>query len=360
MKNAILLTFLLFFTTVVSANPQQEKIDWTPTFKQGLNISHWMAQHFEGKYADPYRFSEKDAKWVAKHGFDHIRIPVDGRILISVEGKLIHELMESFDNALGWARKYELGVILDMHYMPGAEFLVAAEDNKLWADESLQAAVASMWSQIAEKYINVGNFLRYEVLNEAVAPTSEMVNDLNKLIVKAIRKVDATRIIYVSSNHFGKFEYAEDVYVFKNDPNVHYMFHTYEPLIFTHQKAPWSDHVEFYQEKVTFPFKIDNLHEYFPEGFPELVYNGKLIDESFIDKRFEKLAKWAKKHNAEVIVSEFGAYNPVDDTSAERYVRAVKNASERHGFGWTIWDYKGDFAVRKDGKTTRIWKGLFK
>ena len=94
MKYSILSIFILFFVTMISANAdtQQEKLDWSPTFKRGVNISHWMAQHFPGKYADPYRFSEADAKWIAKHGFDHVRIPVDGRILMSVEGKLIGAL----------------------------------------------------------------------------------------------------------------------------------------------------------------------------------------------------------------------------------------------------------------------------
>lgn len=360
MKYSILSIFILFFVTMISANAdtQQEKLDWSPTFKRGVNISHWMAQHFPGKYADPYRFSEADAKWIAKHGFDHVRIPVDGRILMSVEGKLIHELMEPFDQSLDWAKKYKLGVILDMHYMPGAHFLVAAEDNKLWADKNLQATVKSMWSQIAKKYINVGDFLRYEVLNEAVAPTSEMVNDLNKMIVAAVRKVDTTRIIYVSSNMWGSFELAEEVHVFKDDPNVHYAFHTYEPLIYTHQHAHWSPHTKYYSKDLDFPFKVTDLDKYLPADSAELVYNNRLIDEKFIDEKFDKLGDWAKRNNAQVLVTEFGVIN--DAPSTERFIRAIKDASERNNFGWTIWDYKGDFAVRSNGKPTAVWRGLFK
>lgn len=94
-KNILLLfiLLLLFSMQSVSAKCNYE-------FKKGLNISHWLAQHFEGKYADPFRFSSQDAKWAAENGFDHIRIPVDGRILLSTEGKLITELLEPFDLAL--------------------------------------------------------------------------------------------------------------------------------------------------------------------------------------------------------------------------------------------------------------------
>jgi len=346
--------------TSTTANAQQEKLDWTPTFKQGINISHWMAQHFPNKYADPYRFSEADAKWIAKNGFDHVRIPVDGRILVSVEGKLIHELMEPFDKALDWARKYELGVILDMHYMPGAHFLASAEENKLWADKELQATVKSMWAEIAQKYINVGSFLRYEVLNEAVAPTSEQVNNLNKMIVAAVREIDPTRIIYVSSNQQGSFELAEEVYVFKDDPNVHYAFHTYDPMLFTHQHAAWSKHTEYYTKDVSFPFKITDLDKYFPEDSDYLAYNNKLIDEKLIDEKFDKLGEWSRRNNVQVLITEFGVINAADDPSTERFLRATRIASERNNFGWTVWDYKGDFAVRLDGKKTAVWRGLFK
>ena len=47
-------------------------------------------------------FSAADAAWIAEHGFDHVRIPIDGRILIGLEGKLIHELLEPLDQALAW------------------------------------------------------------------------------------------------------------------------------------------------------------------------------------------------------------------------------------------------------------------
>lgn len=72
-----------------------------------------------------------------------------------------------------------------MHYLPGAHFLVKAEENRLWKDLTLQDTAASMWQQISGKYKNVGSILRYEILNEAVAPEHEMVNILNRKKVLA-------------------------------------------------------------------------------------------------------------------------------------------------------------------------------
>ena len=52
------------------------------TFKRGVNISHWLSQN-EGSltYAAPW-FGEGDVEWIAKQGFDHIRLPVDFRALL--------------------------------------------------------------------------------------------------------------------------------------------------------------------------------------------------------------------------------------------------------------------------------------
>lgn len=330
------------------------------TFQKGVNISHWMAQHFEGKYADPWRFSESEAKWIAEHGFDHVRIPVDGRILLSVEGKLINELMEPFDRALIWAKKYHLGVILDMHYLPGSEFLKSAEENALWRDPQLQNVALSLWKQLAEKYLPYRDILRFEVMNEAVAPKHSDVNALNEKLVTAIRGIDKDRILYVTANEWGMFKNAEFVHVFKDDPNVQYVFHYYEPIIFTHQNAPWVPYlIDYYTKAVSFPDKLTDLDKYFPKGSPMLVFNNVELDAGFINNDFDRLGAWAKRNKVQVLISEFGVINRADADSARRWVAALTSAAERNGFGLTIWDYKGDFRVNDNGKPTANWEGLF-
>lgn len=329
------------------------------SFRKGVNISHWMAQHLEGKYADPRRLSETEVEWIVRQGFDHVRIPVDGRILMSIEGKLIDELMEPFDDALSWTEKHGLGVILDMHYLPGAEFLVPAEENALWRDERLQNIAVSLWKQLAEKYKVHDDWLRFELLNEAVAPRHSDVNSLNEKLVSAVRSIDKNRVVYVSANEWGMFKNAEHVKVFEDDKNVHYAFHYYEPLIFTHQKASWSEHTQYYKESVQFPGTLSNLDRYFPKGHHMLDLNGVELNAGQIDEDFDDLGTWAKKNGVQVQVSEFGVIRQADADSARRWVSAITHAAERNGFGLTIWDYKGDFRVNKDGKPTPQWEGLF-
>ncbi len=351
-----------FFATVALATTiTLTAVAQTPAFKRGVNISHWLGQHAPGKYATSERFSPADAVWIAEHGFDHVRIPVDGRILISLEGKLIHELLEPFDQALKWCEANDLGVILDMHYLPGNEFLNDAADNALWTDPALRAAAASLWRQIAVKYHDVGPWLRYELLNEAVAPKNEDLNILNQLLVDAIRKVDADRVLYVSSNRWGQFQTVPDLRLF-DDPNVHYALHTYEPFFFTHQAAPWTPLRDIPAGSITFPgeFTVPAEGPLAETGSDPAAPRHLTFDRSTLAAHYAPVMTWAKEHGVQVLITEFGTFRVADAQSTINWTRANVELCEKAGFGWTVWDYKGGFAVRgADGEPTAVYRGLF-
>jgi hypothetical protein len=65
-----------------------------------------------------------------------------------------------------------------------------------------------------------------------------------------------------------------------------------------------------------------------------------------IDKEIAAIASWAKKHNVNVTCNEFGVYRRVA-SSVDRaaWIRDVRNALEKYGIGWTMWDYQGSFGV---------------
>lgn len=57
-------------------------------------------------------------------------------------------------------------------------------------------------------------------------------------------------------------------------------------------------------------------------------------------------AAWAARHNVRIICTEFGVYRRwarPDDRA--RWIGDVRVALERHGMGWTMWDYAGDFGI---------------
>ena len=52
--------------------------------------------------------------------------------------------------------------------------------------------------------------------------------------------------------------------------------------------------------------------------------------------------------------NEFGVYRAyVNPDDREAWIHDVRTVLERHGVGWTMWDYSGSFGVvsKKDGRS---------
>ena len=329
-------------------------------FKRGVNISHWLAQfHDQRPYAGTW-FTSDDVDWIRVQGFDHIRIPVDGRVWAERDGPLLEAKVLPFDRALGWAEKAGLGVILDMHYLPGASFEPTSQENQVFTDRALQDSVAGFWARVARRYAGVGNGLRFEILNEPVAAKDADLNVFNRRMLAAIRESNPNRVVYITSNRWSHFDRVAALEV-PEDKAVAITLHFYEPFVFTHQRANW---MEFSPDMplVRFPGVVPDLTGSAPEGHWILENAGKVLSFAEIEEAFERVRTWVadRAPGREVHIGEFGAYRPGADEDRRYYAACVRAAAERRGWGWAVWDYRGGFAVRDEqGRGTPVLEGLF-
>ncbi|RME68376.1 MAG: hypothetical protein D6781_11130 [Verrucomicrobia bacterium] len=335
--------------------------DTTFTFRRGVNISHWLSQLGGDRTYGADWFDEEDVAWIAAQGFDHLRLPVDGRLWLREDGTLDTAKTAPFERAMGWARQHGLGTILDMHFLPGADFNPDIQDNTLFTDPEKMQRVAAFWRQVAERYAGEGPWLRFELLNEPVAAENDQVNTFNRVMIAAIRESNPTRPIYITSNRWSHWENVKDVDM-TDDPNVFLTFHFYEPFIFTHQRASWAS-MPPDMPIIPFPGTVPDLSGYFEEGAWQLEWSGReLTIEEHIEKPFAAVEAWVREHAAgrEVLLGEFGAYLPASAESKRAYTGAVRAGCEARGWGWAVWDYMGGFAVRDpQGNPTPILEGLF-
>lgn len=332
----------------------------TFTFKRGVNVSHWLSQNFDHRpYAADW-FDEEDVAWIASQGFDHLRIPVDGRLWRKNDGSLDEEKIAPFVRALAWARGHGLNVILDMHFLPGASFDPTNQENAVFTDTALQEEVAAFWEKLAARFKDEGDYLRFEILNEPVAQQNAELNPFNARMLAAIRKTNPTRIVYLTSNRWSSFDTVTDV-VLPDDPLIALTLHFYEPFVFTHQRASWVP-LPPDMPLIKFPGRVPDLSKTkIPaDHFVQYSSNTELTVDQ-IDEAFAKVATWADQHlkGRELYIGEFGAYDVADADSRRNYVKAVTAAAERHGWTWAVWDYQGGFAIRApNGKPTAILEGL--
>jgi len=349
MKPAVLPRWLLpslgLAISLLPMNTPAAPAPAAPTFRQGVNICHWLSQCFDRPFAGDW-FTEKDVAWIAAQGFDHIRYPIDARLWLAADGSLDPAKIKPFENAIMWTRRHHLGIILDVHFLPGADFNDGG-DGRAFVDPVMQDRAVEIWRQIAKRFAAEPADLRFEIINEPVAPENAQLNVLNRRALAAIRESNPTRTVYVTSNKWSIFSTVNDLEV-PADPNVAITVHFYEPVAFTHQNAPWV-FAKTGVPAVRFPGTVPDLTAFVTPGSQLLQFNGRTLSvEKDIDAAFDGLAKWAqqKAPGREILLGEFGVYKDADPASMRNWMRAVLAACRRHHISWTQWGYKsGEFGV---------------
>jgi endoglucanase len=325
------------------------------SFKRGVSIAHWLAKVYDPAGPGAPWFQEADVRWIAGQGFDHLRIPIDGRWVWRADKTLDEERLAPLVRALHWARDLGLGAVVDMHFLPGGTYDRDVQDPAIFTDASARAEAALFWTQFARRFADEGPYLRFELVNEPMAPENRQLNDLNEALIKAIRSVDSRRFLYVTSNLSSVFATLPDVRV-PSDTRVGVIVHYDEPEVFTHQRAAWKQCPPD-MPVVTFPGRVPDLRKLFPPD--HFAYKASMTELTVdrIEADFTAAQAWLSAHapGREVYLGEFGVYETAPADSRRRYIRAVSQAAAKRGWGWAVWSYNGTFTVRdKQGNPTPV------
>jgi endoglucanase len=354
-----LASFFLLAATLPAAT--SVALPANPTFQHGISVGHWMAKMRSGQpYGGPW-FGRDDVAWIAQQGFDHVRWPVDGRLWLLPDGSLDEAKIARFLEAVIWARDHGMSSVLDMHFLPGGGTYDANnQDLAIFTDEKARSKAAEFWGKVAQRLAGEGAWLRFELVNEPMAPRHDQLNALNLALLAAVRTADRQRVVYLTSNLSSSFATLADVTV-PDDRNVAIVLHYDEPMIFTHQRASWKQ-LPANMPPVNFPGVVPDLTKLVPpDHFAAKVSLTELKIED-VDTAFAKAAKWLRANapGKEVYLGEFGSYEMAPADSRRIFARTVRTAAERHGWGWAVWDYKSSFGVRRnDGSSTAVLDGLF-
>lgn len=360
MKFSTLLCLALFSLATVAPASAASSPQGKFNFKKGVNISHWLSQNSpQRSYAAPW-FGEADVAWIAQQGFDHIRLPVDVRTCLKPDGTLDQAKLEPIRKAMQWAQQHGLGLVLDAHFLPGADFNSVGGDKRVYTDAALQEKVAGVWRDLAREFRNEGPNVRFEILNEPVADENKQLNPFMHKMLAAIRESNPTRVVYVTSNRWSGFSTVPDV-VLPDDRNIALTIHNYEPMAFTHQRASWVGFKESLPP-VKFPGEVPDVVGHTTETYNLELKPGTKLTVEEVRQKFELVEQWVAQHRPglEVYVGEFGVYQAADPVSTRRWISTIVSECSKRGWGWAVWDYKGGFAVRKpDGGGTAVLEGLF-
>lgn len=318
--------------------------------RHGINASEWFSQVYDPKgYTKEHLQSwttADDITLIKAMGFDHVRLSVNPEPMFrhNRADEIPAEYLGYLDSAVKMILDHDLAVVIDIH--PDGDFKA-----KLAHDEFVEQ-FSDYWRALAHHYATLDpDRVYFEILNEPEMSDRYRWYGIQAKVAVAIREGAPQHTIIAAGAAWS----ADDQLVFLEplrDPNVIYNFHFYEPHIFTHQGATWGVNSWHFLKGLPYPSTTESAEKAAaqePEALNRLFVVRYGLDHwnaERIDAEVAQVSEWARQRGVPVVCNEFGVYRKnADAKDRAAWISDVRTALEKHGMGWTMWDYSGGFGV---------------
>ncbi len=314
-------------------------------YRNGINFGGWLSQfnyyvsnnQERSQWIKKY-IQESDFAWVAKAGFDHVRIPIDYTLL---ENKEVYPYLEK---SVEYAKKYHLNLIFDLHEAYGNQCQQGSSVLTLLQDEEAKQRFIAIWVSLTKHFKEVKEpQIMFELFNEVVDSTGYLWNQLYKETIQEIRKIDQERYLLVGSNLQNSVFTLKELDLVE-DPYVFYNFHFYEPIAFTHQNASFSEEMATYGKPVHYPGNMEGILNHiqnYPEYKDKYAYIQDENNYEQLKKYFNGAIDFVKYSGKQLYCGEYGIIDQVEDDDAIRWMGDCKKIMDEYLIGHALWNYKG-------------------
>lgn len=318
-----------------SANPARAR-------HYGFNFL-WMFSARPNPSPSDVKIDGRELDFVAGMGCNFVRIPLDYRFWIRDfrYGEPDDRMLAMVDECVNAVVSRGMHCSLNLHRAPG--YCINGNDRErhnLWLDTEAQDAFTLQWRRFAERYAAVSpERLSFDLLNEPpnigqYGMTRENHAAVMRRVAAEIRSVTPARPITLDGLGGGNIAMPELA-----DLGVTMSARGYQPMPVTHFGASWCAETK----GLAMP------------TYPGTEYDGKAWDRSALLDHYKPWKALADA-GVSVHVGEFGVYNRIPNELALRWFRDILSVFRELGWGYSLWNFSGDFGIAAHGRAGARWE----
>lgn len=177
--------------------------------------------------------TEEDIALIASSGFDHVRVPINARVIQHPDGSAREEGYALLDRLIARCRRHELWVLLDLHGAPGGQTGTNIDDSRgqpdLFLEPGNRELTIRLWTELARRYRGDTTVLGYDLLNEPLPnhwqhQFADELTSLYRELTDAVRAEDPDHLIMYEGSHWAT---NWDIFTQRWDENQVLQFHKY-------------------------------------------------------------------------------------------------------------------------------------
>lgn len=320
-------------------------------FQRGVNLGGWFSQCDYSEHRMDTFIVHDDIRRIADWGLDHVRLPVDYNVLLKDDGTWNEAGFQRILNVIRWCHECGLHIVLDLHKTMGFSFDKGEAQSGFFENPALQKVFYDLWETLAKRLGAYHGMLAFELLNEVTEREYAVAwNRISKECVSRIR-VHAPKVPILLGGYWNNSIDALEDLPAPYDAEIIYNFHCYDPIVFTHQGAPWVEGMN-HDFRISVDRPLAELKEQTQlflgketHEFDELDLVRPLGADYFI-RKFEKAARIARERHVRLYCGEYGVIDRASPQDIIQWYRYIHEAFLHYGIGHAAWSYREmDFGI---------------
>jgi hypothetical protein len=305
-------------------------------------------------------------------GFDFLRVAVDPGPMMEASGKEFDDRLSDVREAVSTSLQAGLKVVLDIH---------VSDSHSLWGMRQITAGYAQpAFQRYMDVVVAFAHLLStydparvaLELFNEPPPPCvwrdrPDWNEQLGK-IYQGARLTAPKLTLLVAGSCWASIDGLLQLDGRRFDANVMFVFHFYEPRVFTHQGYWGAERYLKYLPRLPYPPDPAQLDAELSRVEQKIraatdipddqrAQQARLASQNIrayfrsepsknIEQRFSQVRNWAARNAIDqnrIVLGEFGvmkdvwSYTGADPQDRARWLAAVRSAAERNGFRWIVW-----------------------